>query len=184
MKIYTKTGDTGQTSLLTGKRVSKAHLRLDAYGTVDELNTLIGSLRDQPGTFHISEDLISIQTHLFSMGSWLALEPGKTVSFPMPVLNDEEIIRLEDLIDEMEDSLPALTNFVLPGGHAAVSAAHVARTVCRRAERIVVHLFEEEPGPAHIVMYLNRLSDYLFVLSRSLTHRLKVKERPWKPDKK
>src|SRR5690606_12520880 len=157
MKIYTKTGDEGTTSLFGGKRVSKADLRIDAYGTTDELNSWIGILRDQPVNESRKEVLLVIQDRLFTIGSILAVEPGNT-RVKVPALDEEDIQFLEKQIDQMDAALPPLRSFVLPGGHQSVSFGHVSRTVCRRAERIVVALGEVD---GLVVKYLNRLSDFL-----------------------
>ena len=170
MKIYTKTGDAGTTALFGGKRVSKADLRVDAYGTVDELNSYLGLL--------FEEDLIiQIQDRLFTIGAILATEPGNT-KVKVPRLSEEDVIVLEKAIDKMEESLEPMKHFILPGGHPTVSFCHIARTVCRRAERIVVALDNVDPL---VIKYLNRLSDYLFVLSRFLSKKLNAKETPWIP---
>lgn len=182
MKIYTKTGDSGKTSLLGGSRVAKYHLRIEAYGTVDELNAHVGLLRSYGIDAHHINQLIEIQDHLFTIGSQLASEPGDR-KFKIPELKAEHITYLEQGIDAMEDTLPAMRNFVLPGGHVAVAEAHVCRCVCRRAERIVQHLNDESDVPALIPIYINRLSDFLFVLSRKLAQDLGVKETPWLPKK-
>lgn len=179
MKIYTKTGDEGTTALFGGKRVSKADLRIDAYGTVDELNAWLGLLRDDNVNSIRQGFLIGIQNSLFVMGSMLAAEPGNT-KIKIPNLTEADVLELEEAIDRMNDDLPPMRFFVLPGGHAAVSHCHVARTVCRRAERLVVALNEHEPVPATVIHYLNRLSDYLFVLARKIAHELQVEETPWK----
>ena len=178
MKIYTKTGDKGQTSLLGGSRVSKAHLRIDAYGNVDELNSWMGVLRDHPANLSRSLLLIEIQDRLFTIGSQLAKEPGES-RFAIPEIFSSDVDRLEHAIDEMNEALPPMKNFILPGGHQIVSFAHVSRTVCRRAERGVVALNEHEEVNELIIRYLNRLSDYLFVLSRKLGAELAVTEVPW-----
>lgn len=179
MKIYTKTGDQGTTSLFGGKRVSKAYLRIDAYGTVDELNSWVGLLRDQEVNRTRQEILLNIQDKLFTLGSMLATEPGNT-KVKIPALKEEFIHLLELEIDAMDTSLPPLKSFILPGGHPSVSFCHVARTVCRRAERLVIGLHESEPVNPLIIPYLNRLSDYLFVLSRKVAHDLNILEAPWK----
>lgn len=179
MKIYTKTGDQGTTSLFGGKRVSKAHLRIDAYGTVDELNSWMGLLRDQQVNGTRQEILLKIQNKLFTIGSMLATEPGNT-KVKIPTLKEDDVHLLEQEIDDMDTSLPALKSFILPGGHSSVSFCHVARTVCRRAERLVIGLHESEPVNPLIIPYLNRLSDYLFVLSRKMAHELNIEESPWK----
>lgn len=179
MKIYTKTGDKGLTSLFGGKRVPKHHLRIEAYGTVDELNSYIGLIRDQKidsDTFNV---LIEIQDRLFTLGSMLATEPGNN-KVKVPQLFEKDIVLLENEIDKMNETLSEMRSFVLPGGHQTVSFCHLARCVCRRAERLAVHLAEVETVPEIIVKYLNRLSDYLFVLSRKLTQDNNAKEIPWK----
>lgn len=180
MKIYTKTGDTGTTALFGGKRVSKADLRIDTYGTVDELNAYIGLVRDQEVNFNRKNVLVEIQDRLFTMGSILATEPGNT-KVKIPALSENDITFLETEIDGMEAKLPPMKSFVLPGGHSSVSCCHVARTVCRRAERLVIALDSQEKVDPLIVQYLNRLSDYLFVLSRKMTAELGAEETPWKP---
>lgn len=180
MKIYTKTGDRGTTSLLGGKRVPKSDLRIDAYGTVDELNSYLGLLRDQEVNLERGNLLKEIQDRLFTIGADLATAPGKD-KVKKPDLHAEDIALLEHEMDLMEDQLPTLTAFILPGGHPSVSFCHVARTVCRRAERIVVELASIEPVSELVIQYLNRLSDYLFVLSRKMAQELQVKEVNWKP---
>ncbi len=182
MKIYTKTGDKGKTSLLGGSRVSKAHRRIDAYGNVDELNSWIGLLRDQEANSTRHLLLIEIQDRLFTIGSHLANEGGER-KFSIPEIQYSDVERLENSIDEMNKILPEMKSFILPGGNPVVSYTHVTRTVCRRAERGVVTLNELEPVEEVIVIYLNRLSDYLFVLSRMLSHELKATEVPWVPKK-
>ena len=179
MKIYTKKGDEGTTQLIGGNRVSKAEIRIDAYGTVDELNSFVGFLRDQQIASIYVEQLIEVQDRLFTLGSLLASEPG--VKMELPLLKAADINLLEQWIDEMDQELEPMRSFVLPGGHQAVSAAHICRTVCRRAERQVVALSNHGEIPELSLKYLNRLSDYLFVLGRKVTHDLKVKETPWKP---
>jgi len=182
MKIYTKTGDGGKTSLLGGSRVAKYHLRIESYGTVDELNAHVGMLRSMEIGESLTSDLINIQDRLFTIGSNLASEPGER-KFKIPEISDKDVQFLEDKIDEMEDELEPMRNFVLPGGHTFVAQAHVTRCVCRRAERIVQHLNAESDVNEVIPTYLNRLSDYLFVLSRKLNKDLGVKETPWIPKK-
>lgn len=179
MKIYTKTGDKGLTSLFGGKRVPKHHLRIEAYGTVDELNSYIGLIRDQKMDSDTFNVLIEIQDRLFTLGSMLATEPGNE-KVKVPQLFEEDITLLEKEIDKMNETLPEMRSFVLPGGHQTVSFCHLARCVCRRAERLAVHLAEVEQVQELIVKYLNRLSDYLFVLSRKLTQDNNAKEIPWK----
>ena len=182
MKIYTKTGDKGKTSLLGGGRVAKYHLRIEAYGTVDELNSQIGVLRSLEIDAASKEVLIRIQTFLFTAGSQLASEPGKN-KIKIPKLKADAVTFLETGIDKMQEDLPPMRNFVLPGGHPAVAAAHMARCVCRRAERIVLHLKDESEVPDPIPVFLNRLSDFLFVLSRKLSKDLGIEEIPWIAEK-
>lgn len=178
MKIYTKTGDKGQTSLFGGKRVPKHHLRIESYGTVDELNSYIGLIRSQDIDENSKNILIEIQDRLFTIGSTLATEPGNT-KVKIPKINDVDVEFLEKEIDKMNEVLPEMRSFVLPGGHTIVSYCHIARCVCRRAERIVSHLSELEEVNNIVLIYLNRLSDYLFVLSRKITLDKDVKEVPW-----
>lgn len=180
MKIYTKTGDQGTTSLFGGKRVSKADLRIDTYGTVDELNSYLGLLRDQEVNHKRKEFLVEVQDRLFTIGSILATEPGNT-KVKIPHLQESDIEVLEKEIDAMEAILPPMRFFVLPGGHTAVSFCHIARTVCRRAERLTIALNATEVIDGLVIKYLNRLSDYLFMLSRMMTQELQVEETPWKP---
>jgi cob(I)alamin adenosyltransferase len=180
MKIYTKTGDAGETSLIGGTRVPKHHLRIETYGTVDELNSWIGLLRDQDIDDHSITCLLEIQDRLFTIGSQLAADP-ETSRMKLPELADADVIRLESEIDQMEASVPALKSFILPGGHPIVSYCHIARCVCRRSERLVVQLMEHSPVDERIISYLNRLSDYLFVLSRYLGQTRNVPESPWNP---
>jgi len=180
MKIYTKTGDQGITSLLGGVRVPKSDLRIDAYGTVDELNSYIGLLRDQEVNKDRSELLKEIQDRLFTIGADLATVPGKD-KVKKPDLFSADIELLEKEMDQMELRLPPLTAFILPGGHTAVSFCHIARTVCRRTERITVELASEETVSELVIQYLNRLSDFLFVLGRMMAFELEVEEVTWKP---
>ena len=180
MKIYTKTGDKGQTSLIGGSRVLKSNLRIEAYGTVDELNSWIGVLRDHDSAGTHKGTLLEIQDRLFTIGAILASEPGKS-KMKIPELKDTDIEFLEIGIDKMEESLEPMKSFVLPGGHPSVSFSHVARCVCRRAERIGVELSQHEEVPAIVLQYLNRLSDYLFVLSRKLSLDNHAEESPWSP---
>jgi cob(I)alamin adenosyltransferase len=180
MKIYTKTGDQGTTSLFGGKRVSKAELRIETYGTVDELNSWIGVMRDQEINQKRSVTLIEIQDRLFTIGSILATEPGNT-KVKIPSLAEVDITFLEKEIDSMETMLEPMRFFVLPGGHQSVSFCHVSRTVCRRAERLIIALNGQEPIDNMVIKYMNRLSDYLFVLSRIMTSELGAPETPWKP---
>lgn len=180
MKIYTKTGDQGTTALFGGKRVSKSDLRIETYGTVDELNSWIGVLRDQEVNRTRSEELIEIQDRLFTIGSLLAAEPGNA-KVKVPALIASDVIFLENKIDAMDAALEPMKVFVLPGGHQSVSFGHVTRTVCRRAERLVIALDQQEKVEPLIIQYLNRLSDYLFVLCRAMAVELKAPETPWKP---
>ena len=180
MKIYTKTGDKGMTALIGGTRLSKAHVRIDAYGTVDELNSYIGLLGDQPVNEARKDLLKEIQDRLFTIGSHLASESDKTKRI-LPDLLEEDIILLEKEMDIIENQVPALRAFVLPGGHPSVSFGHVARAVCRRAERAVIHLQQGEEVEEIVIQYLNRLSDYLFMLCRAMTYELGIEEVTWKP---
>lgn len=180
MKVYTKTGDKGSTALLGGTRVSKAHLRLEAYGTVDELNSYMGLLRDQEVNKDRSELLKQIQDRLFTLGAQLATAPDKNVR-KVPDLHDSDLEVLEKAIDQMEEELPPLKYFILPGGHQAVSFCHIARTVCRRTERATVALNEQEEVAEIMIRYLNRLSDYLFVLARKMGQELGAEEVNWRP---
>ncbi len=179
MKIYTRTGDQGLTSLIGGTRVPKSSLRIEAYGTVDELNAYVGLLRDQDINAPRRPLLKEIQDRLFTIGSALAADPEKS-RMKLPDLHEADVTLLEEEMDRMNTELPELRAFILPGGHPAVSQAHVARCVCRRAERLVIHLREESFVADLVVMYLNRLSDYLFVLSRYMAHELGVEEVTWK----
>lgn len=189
MKIYTKTGDKGKTSLFGGTRVPKYHLRIEAYGTIDELNANIGLIRDQKIDEHTSEILLKIQTELFTLGAMLATPPEKEVlksgkeRLNIEKINNEKISLLESEMDAMNEVLPPMTHFVLPGGHPTVSYCHIARCICRRAERITTQLSDESNVNPQILMYLNRLSDYLFVLARKLTIDMKAEEIPWIPEK-
>ena len=178
-KIYTKTGDKGQTSLWGGARVPKHHIRIEAYGTVDELNSYLGLVRDQLQDEELRTDLKIIQDRLFALGSILATDPEKSGKIQTPDLFESDIEQLETWIDNMESLLPELKNFILPGGHQAVSFCHVARCVCRRAERLSVALNENEPVNELVLQYLNRLSDYLFVLSRRIGQLYGVEEVIW-----
>ncbi len=189
MKIYTKTGDKGTTSLFGGTRVPKHHLRIESYGTVDELNSYIGLIRDQNIDEQLKEVLIKIQHELFTLGAMLATPPEKETlkngkdRLNIPKINLSSVRFLEDEIDDMNKTLPVMTHFVLPGGHQTVSFCHISRCICRKAERLCVSLNEEGTIEEAILMYLNRLSDYLFVLARKLTHDLKAKEVKWIPEK-
>ena len=189
MKIYTKTGDTGETSLFGGQRVKKYNLRIEAYGTIDELNSYIGLIRDQKLDKNSFDVLIKIQNQLFTIGAMLATPPDKEklksgkdrLQIPKISKNDIELLEVE--IDAMNTSLKPMTHFILPGGHQTVSFCHIARCICRRAERITVELNENEPVNEGILIYLNRLSDYLFVLARKLTYDNHVVEIAWNSKK-
>ncbi len=180
-KVYTKTGDKGTTALFGGRRLPKFHLRIDSYGTVDELNSHLGLLCDQIDSTAEKEFIKNIQDRLFTVGSNLASDPDKDMI--VPDLRESDIEALEKAMDKMDESLPALKNFIIPGGHPVVSQCHVARCVCRRAERLVASLKANEPVPDIVVIYLNRLSDYLFVLGRKLGADLGVEEVVWNPRK-
>lgn len=180
MKIYTKTGDQGTTGLLGGARVPKSHVRIEAYGTVDELNSHIGMVRDQPVNQSVVDELISIQNTLFVIGAHLASDPDQS-NAKIPGMEVEQIEQLELAIDRMDAELPEMRHFILPGGHTSVSAGHIARCVCRRAERQVIGLSAIEHVEGVIIKYLNRLSDYLFVLCRWMTLKLEIEEVPWRP---
>lgn len=180
MKIYTRTGDKGQTGLLGGQRVNKDHARIEAYGTVDELNSHLGMLRDLAPD-HASL-ITGVQVSLFNIGSRLAsASQADADRFKVPPVNDADIEALEKAMDGWDKDLPPMRNFILPGGDRAISQAHICRTVCRRAERRVVAMAAEEHLPEAIVRYLNRLSDLLFVLARELHRALGVPETPWRP---
>jgi cob(I)alamin adenosyltransferase len=180
MKIYTKTGDQGTTALFGGKRVSKADLRIETYGTIDELNSWIGLLRDQEVNKKREAVLVEIQDRLFTIGSILATEPGNT-KVKIPSLAENDVTFLENHIDGMETELEPMRAFILPGGHPSVSFGHLSRTVCRRAERLTIALNSHESVDTLVIKYLNRLSDYLFVLCRKMGAELKAPETPWKP---
>jgi len=182
MKIYTKGGDKGLTSLLGGRRVPKSNLRIEAYGTVDELNAHIGLLRDQVISKPIQGYLLKIQESLFVLGSLLACETDPE-KFSLSNIQDADVISLEEEIDRMNNELPALQHFILPGGHPTVSQCHVARCVCRRAERHIVLLNEIEAVDKVIIRYLNRLSDYLFILARKIGQDLGAIEKKWSSGK-
>ncbi|SDT28949.1 cob(I)alamin adenosyltransferase [Mucilaginibacter mallensis] len=180
MKIYTKTGDKGFTSLIGGTRVPKHHLRIESYGTVDELNSYIGLIRDQEITAHDKEILKHIQDRLFTIGSSLAADPEKSRMI-IPDLHLADIELLEKEMDRMDGELPQLKHFILPGGSNTISFCHIARCVCRRAERITVHLAEESAVDEKVNIYLNRLSDYLFTLARKIGNEHKIPENEWIP---
>ncbi|TAE48344.1 MAG: cob(I)yrinic acid a,c-diamide adenosyltransferase [Cytophagia bacterium] len=178
MKIYTKAGDKGTTSLIGGTKVSKADLRIDSYGTVDELNSYIGLLADQPINIHRIDFLRAIQNNLFIMGSILALE--QNAQFKIPSLIATDVIALENAIDEIDKEVEPLRNFILPGGHQSISFGQIARCVCRRAERLVIALTHTTEIDELVYQYLNRLSDYLFMLCRQMHKELQINEIHWK----
>ena len=180
MKIYTKTGDKGFTSLIGGTRVAKYHLRIESYGTVDELNSYIGLIGDQDISAHEKKVLKQIQDRLFVIGSLLASDPEKS-RMVLPELHTGDIELLENEIDKMNEDLPELRHFILPGGSNAISFCHVARCVCRRAERVTVQLAEESTVDEKVNVYLNRLSDYLFTLARKISHDYNIEENKWLP---
>lgn len=181
MKIYTKKGDSGTTQLIGGRRVPKSSLKIEAYGTVDELNSYLGFLRDHDLAKAQTEQIIQIQNDLFVIGALLAKDPDAKMA--LPELNEKAITDLENWIDEMDETLEPMRNFVLPGGHPAVSICHISRCVCRRAERITVDLSASETVDEKILGYLNRLSDYLFTLGRKIALDKNVAEIPWIPSK-
>ena len=184
MKIYTKKGDKGTTALFGGKRLPKSHLKIDAYGTVDELNAYIGLVRDLITDKNINGLLIEVQDRLFTIGAHLATDIEKIDKLKLPGLYSSDIDTLEQAIDKMNETVPPMRAFVLPGGHPTVSHCHIARCICRRAERKVVALNTQEPVNELILSYLNRLSDYLFVLSRKLSIDLNAEEIEWHPKTK
>ncbi len=180
MKIYTRTGDKGNTSLIGGKKVPKSHLRIESYGTVDELIAHIGMLRDLWNNEETGRMLLDIQDRLMTCAAILATD-CEDCKLAIPEMHEQDITDLEKAIDEMELVLPPLKSFVLPGGHVASSQCHIARTVCRRAERQIIRLSSELFVPDTVIRYMNRLSDYLFVLSRKVLHDFKLTDIPWKP---
>ena len=180
MKIYTKTGDKGLTSLIGGTRVPKNHIRIESYGTVDELNSYIGLIACQEIDAHYKDVLKEIQDRLFTIGASLAADPEKS-KMKIPDLLEEDITFLEEKIDEMNEALPALKHFVLPGGNTTVSYCHLARCVCRKAERLAVALDESSFVDSKVIVYLNRLSDYLFVLGRMIGKETHATENIWVP---
>ena len=181
MKVYTKKGDKGKTQLLGGSMVNKNHIKLECYGTIDELNAFIGNIYDQEiSTFH-KEILLKIQNQLFNLGSIISFD-GKKDKIKLPNVTTENIELMEKAIDKMEKSLPMLKNFILPSGHPTASICHIARTVCRRAERNLVALGQEETIDNLHIQYLNRLSDYLFVLARAILKENNAPEIEWQKD--
>jgi cob(I)alamin adenosyltransferase len=179
-KIYTRTGDKGQTSLIGGTRVPKFHPRIEAYGTIDELNSYIGLIRDHDIGEHYKDILLEVQDRLFTAESLVARDPDAEVSISLPLLYEKDILLLEQEIDEMNKVLPELRSFILPGGHPVVSHCHIARCICRRAERHLIRLSQAQPVEDLVIKYLNRLSDYLFVLARKMGKDFGVNETHWK----
>jgi cob(I)alamin adenosyltransferase len=179
MKIYTKSGDKGKTSLLSGERVEKSDIRIHAYGTIDELNSFIGVLNALEIAKRHKKFLLQIQNKLFNIGSLIAVR--KEVSFELPVITADDVLLLENEIDTLTDELPVLKEFIIPGGDFVSAQCHVCRSVCRRAERLVIELAQTEPADDLIVKYLNRLSDYFFVLARKNTYEKNLTEIVWKP---
>ncbi|MDX1766978.1 MAG: cob(I)yrinic acid a,c-diamide adenosyltransferase [Arenibacter troitsensis] len=190
MKIYTKTGDDGTTGLFGGTRVPKHHIRIESYGTMDELNSWVGLIRDQPIGESSKKILIKIQEKLFTIGALLAIDPEKEKlkngkdRLNIPKIDTDDIDLLEKEIDLMEQQLPPMTHFILPGGHTTVSYCHIGRTICRRAERLVSQLNDFEPVDPILLTYINRLSDFLFVLARKLSYDVEAEEIKWIPEKK
>ncbi len=183
MKIYTKTGDEGMTSLIGGKRVAKNSARLESYGTIDELNSFLGMIRSFPMAPEVEDELVEIQSRLFDVGGNLATDPENAPLKMKLGVKEKDIERLEKAIDRMDGEVPPMTHFVLPGGNEVVSFCHIARTVCRRAERRILDLGGEAEVDALVLKYVNRLSDYLFILSRKLAHDSGLEERKWIPEK-
>ena len=179
MKIYTKKGDAGKTSLVSGKGVSKSHPRLDAYGTLDELNSVVGRVASLTGDSKINDHLFKIQNQLFNIGSQLACD-NKAMAEKLSTIKEPDIKDIELFIDEMTEKLTPLKNFILPGGTEAASCCHLARTVCRRAEREMIKLHEQDPIDLLHIQYINRLSDMLFTLARYINHLAKMPETTWK----
>jgi cob(I)alamin adenosyltransferase len=179
MKIYTKTGDQGQTGLFGGARVSKAHARVDAYGDVDELNCALGAVRVHASDARAGALLLAIQSELFALGAELARDPSKSVDLGIALIEERDVQRLEAAIDELERDLAPLKTFILPGGNAEAALLHLARATCRRAERKLVLLAETESIRPELLRYVNRLSDLLFVMARHANFRAKVEDVPW-----
>ena len=183
MKIYTKSGDLGETSLFGGKRVKKHHMSIQAYGTVDELNSWCGLVKDHLSDSNQKKQLLSIQDNLFVIGSHLASNGDANLISKLPAISEESIHFLEKAIDEMDKDLSEMRNFILPGGHFLSSYCHLSRCVCRRSERLIIELNDSLPVNPIILKYLNRLSDFFFVLSRHILFQNGVKEQPWIPSK-
>ena len=184
MKIYTKTGDKGMTSLIGGKRVPKNSARLESYGTIDELNSFLGMIRSFPLEQVIAEELVEIQSRLFDVGGNLATDPEASANLKVPIgVTEEDIALLENGIDRMDAEVPPMKYFVLPGGNQCVSFCHMARTICRRAERRILDLAAETEVDGSVMKYVNRLSDYLFILARKLAYDSGCEEMKWVPRK-
>lgn len=183
MKIYTKTGDQGTTGLLGGKRISKSDIRIECFGNIDELNSYLGLISSEDILQNHNEFIRSVQNNLFVAGSLLAADPEKP-GLKLPEIHEDDIIKMEKEIDRIQETLPPLKYFVLPGGHQVASYIHIARTVCRRAERTIVALGSDDNSVKIILAYLNRLSDYLFVLARKIIHDTGSEEIFWIPEKK
>lgn len=182
MKIYTKTGDKGKTSLIGGTKVPKNDIRIETYGTVDELNSWIGLINDQLADEALGKELKEIQDRLFTIGSSLATDGEKEPKMKLPDLHDGDVTLLEQSIDRMTVALPPMKHFILPGGHPTVSFIHIVRCVCRRAERLAVNMTEHDLFvDERLIRYLNRLSDYLFTLARFAAQKLGVPEVAWLP---
>jgi len=182
MKIYTKTGDKGTTSLIGGTKVLKSNERIEAYGTIDELNSHIGLCRDLISDTHLQSSLKEIQDRLFTIGAALACDPDKESRMKIPDLKLEDVLHLEKEMDSMDEMLEPLQQFILPGGHPTVSQIHITRCVCRRAERLIVQLLIREEGDDNlIIQYMNRLSDYLFILARYVAKSMNIEETNWNP---
>lgn len=181
-KIYTKTGDNGTTGLIGGTRIPKSHIRIETYGTIDELNSHIGLVADHSQDEHAKLTLKEIQDRLFTIGSSLACDPEKEPRMKIPDLKETDVELLEKEMDNMNEQLPEMKFFILPGGHPSVSITHIARCICRRAERLCVQIQQDEIFIEPLVIkYINRLSDYLFVLARFIAHQLGIEEIAWKP---
>lgn len=178
-KIYTKTGDKGKTGLVGGQRVAKHHIRLEAYGTIDELNSFVGMLQAQPMDRKLQDFLAQLQYKLFDIGAYLATETADLQKYNIIACEQEDITVIEHLIDEMNEKLPKLKHFIMPGGHPTVALCHVVRTVCRRAERCITRLAEEQDVDNVVIQYINRLSDLLFIMARKLAQDLQIAESKW-----
>ena len=181
-RIYTKTGDKGSTSLIGGTKVPKSHIRIESYGTIDELNSYIGLIIANVQDVKSLDTLKEIQDRLFTIGSKLATDPGKETKMVLPELRDADVEKLENEIDRMDDQLPEMKSFILPGGSTPVAFIHIARCICRRAERICVHMQQDGMHVEdRVLQYLNRLSDYLFILARYISQVSGIADIPWRP---